>query len=337
MVCECHERGIVGASISPYLCSVKLTQRIMKVKGLFLFLSAIALTSCNSNDDGVSAGIEIPGITITNDIDCCTAEQALQAYKFLETVKIIPTLTTEVDRKYNVYAYTRTGKFHIGYNEVFFVATKKSSNNYIKDFSITGLTPLMLMTKMKMEHSTPVSGSAEVFNDNFPAIKRAWVSFIMSSGESGSWTLSYHVDVLGGKGDVNKAGITVDALPDGQAWLKSFKVGDDTYFLSLANASDWKTGSNVIRAYISKKSTPITTPYALAEESFTVDIDPRMPDMGNHTSPDNRPLPPQATINLTMTGLWRIHLTIRDAQGHVVAGGDNQSSGYSSLFWDVTI
>ena len=97
----------------------------MKVKGLFLFLSAIALTSCNSNDDGVSAGIEIPGITITNDIDCCTAEQALQAYKFLETVKIIPTLTTEVDRKYNVYAYTRTGKFHIGYNEVFFVATKK--------------------------------------------------------------------------------------------------------------------------------------------------------------------------------------------------------------------
>ena len=74
-----------------------------------------------------------------------------------------------------------------------------------------------------------------------------------------------------------------------------------------------------------------------------MDIDPRMPDMGNHTSPNNTPLVKQAdgsylgTINLTMTGLWRIHLTVRDAQGNVVAGGDDQSDGYSSLYWDVTI
>jgi len=81
----------------------------------------------------------------------------------------------------------------------------------------------------------------------------------------------------------------------------------------------------------------------VATETFTVDIDPRMPDMGNHTSPNNTSLVKQAdgsylgTINLTMTGLWRIHLTVRDAQGNVVAGGDDQSDGYSSLYWDVTI
>ncbi len=33
-----------------------------KVKGLFLILVVAALTACNSNDDGVQAGIEIPGI-----------------------------------------------------------------------------------------------------------------------------------------------------------------------------------------------------------------------------------------------------------------------------------
>ena len=42
-------------------------------------------------------------------------------------------------------------------------------------------------------------------------------------------------------------------------------------------------------------------------------------------------------VNLTMTGLWRIHLTVRDSQGNVVAGGDNLSDGFSSLYWDVTI
>ena len=87
----------------------------------------------------------------------------------------------------------------------------------------------------------------------------------------------------------------------------------------------------------------MTLPYALATEQFTIETDPRMPDMGHHTSPDNTPLTLQTdgsytgNINLTMTGLWRIHLTVRDAQGLVGAGGDNQADGYSSLFWDVTI
>ena len=105
------------------------------VKGLFLVIFAITLTACNSNDDGILAGIEIPGITITDDIDCCSAEEALQVYRFLQTVKIVPELTTEIDGKYNVFGYTRTGSFHSGYNEIFFVATKKSTGNYIKNFT----------------------------------------------------------------------------------------------------------------------------------------------------------------------------------------------------------
>ena len=313
------------------------------VKGLFLVIFAIALTACNSNDDGVLAGIEIPGITITDDIDCCSAEEALQVYRFLQTVKIIPELTTEIGGKYNVYAYTKTGTFHTGYNEIFFVATKKSTGNYIKNFELTNLTPLMHMVKMDMYHSTPVGPAAASFNDGYLAVKRSWVSFVMNTSEAGSWTLSYDAQVLGSKGGIEKKDIVVNALPEGQVWLKSFKIDSDTYYLSLVNPIDFKTGTNEIQAYVSKKSEKTTNPYQVATETFTVDIDPRMPDMGNHTSPDNTPLVKQAdgsylgTINLTMTGLWRIHLTVRDAQGNVVAGGDDQSDGYSSLYWDVTI
>ena len=313
------------------------------VKGLFLVIFAIALTACNSNDDGVLAGIEIPGITITDDIDCCSAEEALQVYRFLQTVKIVPELTTEIDGKYNVYAYTKTGTFHTGYNEIFFVATKKSTGNYIKNFELTNLTPLMHMVKMDMYHSTPVGPAAASFNDGYLAVKRSWVSFVMNTSEAGSWTLSYDAQVLGSKGGIEKKDIVVNALPEGQVWLKSFKIDSDTYYLSLVNPIDFKTGTNEIQAYVSKKSEKATNPYQVATETFTVDIDPRMPDMGNHTSPNNTSLVKQAdgsylgTINLTMTGLWRIHLTVRDAQGNVVAGGDDQSDGYSSLYWDVTI
>ena len=312
----------------------------MKIaKGFLLIFVAAALTACNSNDDGVQAGIEIPGITITDDADCCSAEEALNTYNFLQTVQLVPELTTVVDGKYNVYVYTKTGTFHTGYNELYFVSTKKETGNYIKDLTVTSNTPLMYMSKMNKYHSTPVSDKSRIVNYDYLAVKRVWVSFLMNSSENGSWTYSYEVDVLGKSGGVEKKDIVVNALPDGQVWLKSFKVGDDNFFLSLVNPTDWKTGTNDIRAYISKKSDPITTPYTLASETFTVDIDPRMPDMGNHTSPNNTPLVKQedgsylGTINLTMTGLWRIHLKVKDAEGNVVAGGEDEST----LYWDVTI
>ena len=307
-----------------------------------LFFAAavlVGLTACNSNDDFGTQAIEIPGVTIDGDVDCCSAEEALQVYNFLQTVKIIPELSTVVDGQYNVFAYSKTGKFHTGYNEIFFVATKKKNGNYIKNYDIDGLTPLMLMVKMNMKHSTPVGGKAESFNKDYLAVKRTWVSFVMNTSEAGSWTLGYNVSVLGSNGSIEATDITVDALPEGQQWLKSFKVGNDTYYLSLVNPTDWITGKNVITAYVSKKNTPATTPYGLAEEQFTIEIDPRMPDMGNHTSPDNVALTKQSdgsyqgTVNLTMTGLWRIHLTVCDADGNVVAGGEE----LSTLYWDVTI
>ena len=303
----------------------------------------VGLSACNSNDDLGSQTIEIPGVTIDGDVDCCSAEEALQVYNFLQTVKIIPELSTVVDEKYNVFAYSKTGSFHTGYNEIFFVATKKKNGNYIKNYDIEGLTPLMLMVKMNMKHSTPVGGKAESFDNAYLAVKRTWVSFVMNTSEAGSWTLGYDANILGSKGGIEAADIKVGELPEGQAWLKSFKVGNDTYYLSLVNPTDWQTGKNTITAYVSKKNTPATTPYGLAEEQFTIEIDPRMPDMGNHTSPDNVALNPQAdgsyqgTVNLTMTGRWRIHLAVKDAQGNVVAGGDDLADGFSSLYWEVTI
>ena len=299
--------------------------------GSFVVLLGTTMTSCNSNDDFGTQTIEIPGVTIDGDIDCCSAEEALQVYRFLQTVKIIPELSTVVDGQYN------------GYNEIFFVATKKKNGNYIKNYDITGIAPQMLMVKMNMKHSTPVGGSAESFDENRLAVKRTWVSFVMNSSEAGSWTLGYSASVLGSTGGIEAADITVAELPEGQQWLKSFKVGDDTYYLSLVNPTDWSTGKNTVTAYVSKKNTPATTPYSLAQEQLTIEIDPRMPDMGNHTSPDNTPLTRQTDgsyqghVNLTMTGRWRIHLTIRDAAGNVVAGGDDLADGYSSLYWEVTI
>ena len=238
---------------------------------------------------------------------------------------------------------TATGGFHKGYNDIYFIATKRTTGNYVRYFNIKNVTPLMYMTKMDMSHSTPVSAGFQVLDAERPAVQHGWVSFLMDSSESGTWSFSYDVKVLNTEGKVEKAAIEVAPLPQGQEWIKSFKAGDDTYYLSVVAALELNNGTNALRAYVSKKSTPITTPYALAEQTFTIEVDPRMPDMGNHTSPNNVALAKQddgsylGQINLTMTGLWRIHLTVRDAEGNIVAGGDDLDNGYSSLYWDVTL
>lgn len=317
------------------------------MKKIIYSLAALALlftaTSCNSNDDDGQQEIKIPGITFDGDVECCSADEAVQIYQFLQTVKIIPELTTVVDGQYTVSVYNSTGTLNTGYNDLYFIANKVASGNYIKEFSVSGISPVMLMTKMNMKHSTPISGGVKSFNSGFTAVKHGWISFVMPTSESGYWTIGYDANVLGHKGSLAATEINVEALPAGQEWIKSFKSGDNTYYLSLVNPTNFVTGSNDIQAYVSVKSPVATNPYELASDEFVIDIDPRMPDMGNHTSPDNSALKRstdgsyRGTINLTMTGLWRIHLTVKDLQGNIVAGGDNLKDGFSSLFWDVTL
>ena len=319
----------------------------MKKNVLFwVMMALVTFTSCNSNDDSGNGEITIPGVTFNGDEECCLPEEALGVYKFLNTVKEIPELATEIPDKYDVKVYSKDGSLHVGYNDIYFVVTKKSTSNYVKDFRVTNVVPLMTMEgKMKMQHSTPVGSAVEPASNDYPAVRRGWVSFLMNSSDNGYWNLSYDVNVLGEKSSVKDAGITVNALPEGQDWLKSFKVGDKTYYLSLVNPGSWKTGTNDIVAYVSEVSNPNTEPFPVSKEKFTIEIDPRMPDMGNHTSPDNVALTRQingsynGTINLTMTGLWRIHLTVKDADGKVVYGGEGQQDGdgFSNLFWDVTL
>ena len=77
--------------------------RIHKFSSLVLaVLLGTALTSCNSNDDLGTQEIEIPGITLDGDLECCSAEEALAVYNFLQTVKLIPELTLNIADQYLV-------------------------------------------------------------------------------------------------------------------------------------------------------------------------------------------------------------------------------------------
>lgn len=299
----------------------------MKVKtirlafGLFL---GLAFSACSTSDEVVP--INIPSI---DDDVCCSQDDENKINQILAGYKEVTGLSRQSVGDYTVKVYARTANLHVGYNDLYFAVEKTESGRHVKDFAVTALSPLMDMGMMK--HSTPVANQFDQI-ESFP-IYHTWVAPLMV----GEWTLpiSYRIKDL--SGTLSGASITIEPTPSNQVWIKSFKWNNITYYLSLGSPQNLKTGVNTISAYISKKGDDATQPYLPASEVFTIDIYPTMPDMGNHTSPNNESLiwqedgSYQGKLNLTMTGTWDIHLHVKDAAGNTVAGGEELSDLYFTV------
>lgn len=297
--------------------------------GLF---SGLLLSACGGNDVA-----EVPIVIPTEeDEECCSLAEEANTKQLLSNYQEVANLSGQTVGKYTIKVYARKADLSVGYNDLWFAVEKTENGRHVKDVAFSDLSPLMDMGTMR--HSTPV---ANVFMqvDDLP-VYHTWVSLLMV----GEWSLSFSYRIKESSGTLSDGKPTVQALPEGQIWLKSFKVSDDTYYLSLANPQAFQTGINTITAYISKRGADAALPYLPATETFTVDIYPTMPDMGNHTSPNNEALTRQADgsyqgqLNLTMTGTWDIHLTVRDADGNIVGGTESTGSEVlSELLWTITI
>ncbi|MBR4698472.1 MAG: FixH family protein [Prevotella sp.] len=296
---------------------------LVLVFGLFL---GLAFSACSASDEIVP--INIPSI---DDDVCCSQDDENNINQILAGYKEVTGLSRQSVEGYTLKVYARTANLHVGYNDLYFAVEKTESGRHIKDFEVTALSPLMDMGMMV--HSTPIADKYDQI-ESYP-IFHTWVAPLMA----GEWTLpiSYRIKDL--SGTLPGAPVTIDPTPGGQVWLKSFKWNDQTYYLVLSNPLDLKTGVNKVSAYVSKKGDNSALPYLPSTEVFTIDIYPTMPDMGNHTSPNNEALQPQddgsyqGKLNLTMTGVWDIHLHVKDASGKTVAGGE----GLSELYWTISI
>ena len=78
-------------------------------------------------------------------------------------------------------------------------------------------------------------------------------------------------------------------------------------------------------------------------DGYTVKIDPRMPGMGNHGSPNNVKATQTSAgklyngkLSLTMTGYWKINLQLANAAGTVLKGEEvTDQNPASSLFFEI--
>jgi hypothetical protein len=218
---------------------------------------------------------------------------------------------------YTFYLYkSDTGSLKTGYNEVFIQLKNNATGKYVEDANLSW-KPLMHMTSMS--HACPYSTIKKV--ENTRTLYKGYFIFIMASNDMEYWEITY--DYINGSDTIVEAASRVTVNQTAKIRYKSFTGSDKSkYFLALANPKSPKVGTNEITAYLYKMVDMLTF---IPVENYTIQIDPRMPDMDNHTSPNNTNLTYNAgiykgTLNLTMTGYWKINLVVLDSSDAVIKG-----------------
>ena len=279
--------------------------KILKYTAL-LFLS-IVLFSCSSDDDSSSIPIdETSGLHKIQEI----------------------TNDTHV-----IELFSSTGSLVQGYNHVSLRIKDKKTNNYITDAEINW-TPLMHMAMM--QHSCPRS---EVAKKDKKTVYEGDIIFQMAQNETEYWELSITYKI-------NNATYTatdkISVPASAKRTVSSFKGSDgSSYVIAYIAPSAPKVALNDMTVGIYKMQDMMTFPWV---DNYKIKIDPRMPSMGNHGSPNNTDLVQRTnnaglytgTLSLTMTGYWKINLQVLNANNEVLKGEavttDNLAS---SLYFEI--
>ena len=260
----------------------------------------------------------------------CSEDDDMPPVDELEGLTIVQEITNDT---HVVELYTESGMLLLGYNNISLKIKDIATNSYVEDASITW-TPIMHMTSMM--HSCPfsaiekVAGTAEVYN--------GYIVFQMPENESEGWMLTVNYTI---NGEEYSAEGSV-SVPQTTRQRVSVVTGadDKIYVVALVDPNDPEVKINDMTVGVYTMESMMSFPIV---ENYTIDLDPRMPSMGNHSSPNNENLSYNSTsemydgqLSLTMTGYWKLNLILRDASGEILKGEPiTDTNEGSSLYLEI--
>ena len=230
---------------------------------------------------------------------------------------------------HKITLYTPSGRLESGYNAVTLKITDLDGN----ETAATDLTWSPLMHMHNMKHGCPASTISPVDN----RLHEGYLVFQMASNETEYWELTVNYTVNGTDYSVTGKVTVTESLHRG---VQSFQGTDGKrYILASAGPAAPKVGVNDMKALVYEMKNMMTF---APVTGYRVLIDPRMPGMGNHSSPNNVHLARGNTdfyegkLNLTMTGYWKINLQLEGPGGEILKGeaitGEIEAS---SIFFDL--
>ncbi len=269
---------------------------------------ALAISSCSNDDDNVvtPTANELEGLTKFKEISNDT---------------------------HTIELYSHTGATQQGYNEIKLRIKDKTTNQYLKNATVSWM-PKMHMAMMT--HACPYSEVKKITNDG--TLYEGYIMFQMAQNATEYWDLKidYTVD------DVAYTATSVIDVPASSKRTVNTFTGSDgvKYLVAYVAPEHPKVAVNDMAVGVWKMVDMMTFSVV---DGYTVKIDPRMPSMGNHSSPNNVNAT-QATVgglydgklSLTMTGYWKINLQLVKPDGTVVKGeAIADAVTESSIFFEI--
>ena len=264
---------------------------------------AISLVSCSNNDTATPVD-ELVGIS-----------------KFTEITNTTHTI--------ELYSHISVEQ---GYNEIKIRIKDNSTNEYVKN-AVVNWTPLMHMAMMT--HSCPKSDVEKTTADG--TLYEGYIVFQMAQNDTEYWDLKidYSID-----GTSYTATTRIDVPASTERNVNTFTGSDGIkYIVAYAEPHHPKVALNDMVVGVFKMQDMMNFPVV---DGYTLKIDPRMPSMGNHSSPNNvNPTQILAgdlysgKMAMTMTGYWKINLQLVNPNGDVVKGEEISDTVLeSSIYFD---
>jgi hypothetical protein len=278
--------------------------KLLKIISL-VFLSIFA--SCSSNDDSIQPVVnELEGLNKIQDISNDT---------------------------HVIELYSAAGTLQQGHNAISLRIKNKTTNAYEKNATITW-APLMHMTSM--QHACPYSTITKTSGKE--TLYNGYIVFQMAENPTEHWILTINYTINGVAYTANNQ-ISVPA--SAKKRVTSFMGSDGKkYLLALIEPTSPKVATNDMTVGVFKMETMLLFPVV---DNYKVKIDPRMPSMGNHGSPNNVDLTQSVSdklyhgkMSLTMTGYWKINLQLLNSANEVLKGETvTDVVPSSSIFFEV--
>ena len=218
---------------------------------------------------------------------------------------------------HTIELYSHTGALEQGYNEISLRIKDKVSGDYVKNATINWM-PLMHM--IAKTHSCPKSEVEKITTDG--TLYKGNIVFQMAQNPTEYWDLKIDYTIDGAAYTVTSV---IDVPASAKQRVTTFTGADNArYIVAYIEPNRPKVALNNITVGVYKMESMMSFPIV---DNFKVKIDPRMPSMGNHGSPNNVDLTQSASdklyhgkLSLTMTGYWIINLQLLNASDDVLKG-----------------
>ena len=277
----------------------------MKLYKIFFLFALALLASCSSDDDA----------TPVNELD-----GLLKVKEFTNDTHVVE-------------LYTTSGITQQGYNDITLRIKDKTTNNYIQNATIEWM-PMMHMTMMS--HSCPFSMVEKVTGKE--TLYNGYIVFQMPQNSTEYWDLKVDYSINGTDYTVTDI---IDVPASSKRVVNSFMGTDNIrYIVTLIDPKAPRVALNDMTVGIFKMENMMSFPIV---NQCKLKIDPRMPSMGNHGSPNNVDLTQSAStglyngkLSLTMTGYWKINLQLLNASNEVLKGeAITETTTESSIYFEI--